>query len=308
MIVEARAPAKVIMVGEHFVVHGGYAIAAPISIWARVRAEGGRTLSIESPALPHPCDDRGCPDELIPFYEMLSSLTSRIRGATGRYVIESAIPMASGLGSSAAIAASLAAASLKLAGELPSPERVFEYSMIAERMVHGHPSGVDPAVASYGTVILYSTSDGIRELDVEGRRRMAICCTGRSRSTAKMIEVVDRFRSRNPDLFWGMLETSRGLALEASRMLEEGREEELAPIIRWHQNALRLLGVSTDDLDEVVELMEGRGFTAKLTGAGGGGCVIGLPRGRGVELPQMAGGSCLEVEYPSGGAEAWEVQ
>ncbi|MGC8969101.1 MAG: mevalonate kinase [Conexivisphaera sp.] len=307
MRAESRAPAKVIIAGEHFVVHGGRALAVSVDMWARATAESGGSLVLESADPPGRCAGAGeCARHLLPLYSMLDEIARDHPGAVGRYRVESGIPQARGLGSSAATAVSLAAAALALAeGEAPR-DRVYEYAMISERLVHGNPSGVDPAASTYGGAILYSRSEGIRRLRVQ-RGRLLVCCDASQRSTAAMVRSVAAFGSARRELFEALTESSSDLVLAAASALEAGDSGSLAPILRWHQGALRILGVSSEELETYVSSMESRGMAAKLTGAGGGGCALGIPA-----PPSTSGFPCPApivrvVEYPSGGVEAWRL-
>jgi len=300
---ESRAPAKAIVVGEHFVVYGGNALAVSLDLWARASAERGPSLIIESEDPPGTCGDGDCAPHLRPLRAMLEDVVVDHPRAVGRYRLSSGIPQARGLGSSAAAAVSLAAAALALAeGDAPRDD-VYRYAMVSERIVHGNPSGIDPAASTYGGAILYSRSAGIRRLAVGGGE-LLICCGPSPRSTYAMIERVAGFRESRAGLFDALTATSSDLAAAAARALESGDARSLAPIVRWHQGALRILGASSAELEECISRMESGGYAAKLTGAGGGGCAIGVPTGRTADV-RCSAASCMRLRYPSGGVEAW---
>ncbi len=292
-----------IIAGEHFVVHGGLALAVSVDLWASTSAEPAPRPSIESVDPPGRCGDDGCDPFLAPLRAMLDEIVADHPGASGRYVLRSEIPQARGLGSSAAVAVSLAAAALALAeGEAPR-EEVYRYAMISERIIHGNPSGVDPAASTYGGAILYSKGKGMRRLSIREGELM-VCCAPAARSTAAMVERVEEFRRSRGELFEALLASSSALVEAAASALESGDRSALAPIMRWHQGALRLLGVSTPELESFVEAMESAGAAAKLTGAGGGGCVVGLPPVEGV---RCGGAPAARLRYPTGGVESWRL-
>ncbi|MGC9075800.1 MAG: mevalonate kinase [Conexivisphaera sp.] len=299
----SRAPAKVILMGEHFVVHGGRALAVSIDLWATAVAEPGPQLSLESEDPPGACRAGECASHLRPLHAMLEEMVVDHPRALGRYHLSSGISRARGLGSSAATAVSLAAAALALAeGDAPRDD-VYRYAMISERIIHGNPSGVDPAVSTYGGAILYSKSEGMRRLSV-GPGELVVCCGASPRSTAAMVESVAEFRRSREGLFEALMASSSDLVARASEALESGDVASLAPIIRWHQGALRVLGVSSPELESYVAAMESSGMAAKLTGAGGGGCAIGLGDAARGDL-RCPAATIMRVRYPTGGVESW---
>ena len=302
MRVLSRAPAKVILVGEHFVVHGGRALALSVDLWATAVAEPGSRLSLESEDPPGSCGDGECAPHLRPLYAMLEEVAADNPRAVGSYRLRSDIPRARGLGSSAAAAVALAAAALALAEGVAPRDEVYRYAMTSERIIHGNPSGVDPAASTYGGAILYSRAEGMRRLSVaEGE--LTICCGASPRSTASMVEQVSQFRRSREGLFEALLSSSTDLVALASERLESGDLASVAAIMRWHQGALRILGVSSPELEAYVAAMEASGLASKLTGAGGGGCAVGLGTPRG-EL-RCSAPIIMRVRYPAGGVEVW---
>lgn len=303
---ESRAPAKVILAGEHFVVHGGKALAVSIDLWARATAESGREITLESDNPPGSCGSGGCAPHLRPLRAMLEELVADHPGAVGAYRLSSEIPEGRGLGSSAAAAVALAAAALALAEGTALREEVYEYAMISERLMHGNPSGVDPAVSAHGGAMLYSRSEGVRRIQV-GEGLLALCCGPSPRSTAAMVELVAGFKRSRPGLFDALLRSSSDLAEVGASALAEGNLLALASVIRWHQGALRILGVSSEELEAYVASMESAGMAAKLTGAGGGGCALGLPLGRAAE-PKCSAPVVRWARYPLEGVTAWRLR
>ena len=153
----ARAPGKVIITGEHFVVHDSYALAGAINRAATVEARANDSMEIFSRNLALKASYPGkVPSSLAPIAEAAAA-TLDFLGLKKRVklVIDSDIPAGSGLGSSSAVAVASVAAIFALAGEEPVKQKLVELAMISERMVHGNPSGIDPSVSSYGGVLLF---------------------------------------------------------------------------------------------------------------------------------------------------------
>lgn len=310
MEVVAEAPGKIIITGEHFVVYGGLAVVAAINLRARVEARRSNTLSIVSTNYNVGCTKGSdCHERLRPLMALLDDISRDYPGALGEYTIRSEIPSSVGLGSSASVSVALTAAALTLAGETPlDRNKVYEYAMASEREIHGRPSGIDPAITTWGGLMLYSPNRKPVRLNMSNRLEVVVCNTGVERSTREMIEKVRSFKERRPALFLSLLESSSKLSETLVRYLMESRFEKIAPIIRWHQEALRLLGVSTSEVDCAVERLNDTGLVAKLTGAGGGGCVIGFPGPHGVSPSVDRVGCCKEVfvvKLPAEGVRSW---
>jgi len=181
--VTASAPAKIILFGEHFVVYGEPAIVLAIDKRAYVSAKlrTDQRLYINSVNLGlsgfftkeqfHP--ERGG-EEARTKLEPVKVAAQRVLDFSKKEVglsleVRSSIPVASGLGSSAAVAAAVAVAVSQLLDVKLSKEQIFDIAYEAERLVHGTPSGIDPAISTYGGVLLFHKNRGVKSLNVKGR-------------------------------------------------------------------------------------------------------------------------------------------
>jgi len=164
----ARAPAKVILFGEHFVVNGSRAIATALDLFTSVTAaeKASWPLELESASLGLKCvtgPELTCSSrELEPLLSTIRALRSRGYDVPpARLTVESDIPPSAGLGSSASVSAATAAALTALADQDIGPEELFEVTMEGERVAHGNPSGVDPATVVYGGTIVFRRGQGL---------------------------------------------------------------------------------------------------------------------------------------------------
>ncbi|MBS7614476.1 mevalonate kinase, partial [Candidatus Bathyarchaeota archaeon] len=165
----ASAPAKVILLGEHFVVHGTPAIVLAIDLRATVLAEQrkDKKIYVESKALK--CSDyfedydfrvkkgnKYPNSQLEPIFAVVKNVMETTNKDFGfNLKIDSDIPVAAGLGSSAAIAVASTAALSHLFSLCLNDKEIFEFAFEAEKIVHGNTSGVDPAVSTYGGILCY---------------------------------------------------------------------------------------------------------------------------------------------------------
>ena len=263
----ASAPGKVILFGEHFVVHGSPAIVASIDLRATTIVElaesGGVRLrdgSRDNPAV-----------------RAAEHILSRLGASTGLMIeIKSEIPQSVGLGSSAAVAASSSAATLHLLTGKLDHGLILEASHEGEKIVHYMPSGIDTSIATFGGAGLYTRSDGYRRLDIE-LEEILVVNTGRQRRTGDLVLRVREFSEKKPELFKRLLDEAGRMIMEGLDYLRSRDLEKLGRLMNRNQELLRMVGVSSPEIEEAIALcLEGGAYGAKLTGAGGGGCVIAM--------------------------------
>ena len=276
----ARAPGKVIITGEHFVVHDSYALAGAINRAATVEARANDSMEIFSRNLALKASYPGkVPSSLAPIAEAAAA-TLDFLGLKKKVklVIDSDIPAGSGLGSSSAVAVASVAAIFALAGEEPVKQKLVELAMISERMVHGNPSGIDPSVSSYGGVLLFKKGKAPDLLRLGRPVEFVVAYSGIERKTSRLIKKVSSMKETFPNLFKALTSSSTTLSKIAASSLTSGDLQTLGSILNFYHMILGRLGASSKVLDSMVEAaLSERCLGAKLTGAGGGGCVIALP-------------------------------
>ncbi len=195
--------------------------------------------------------------------------------------IDLSIPVGAGLGSSAAMAVAVARAAAQLC-ELANDDargRVDEAVAASESVFHGKASGIDQTAAMGAGFFAFANTHGwpeITPLDVP-QARWIIARVAPSASTSKMVESVaglhQRHRSRITDLF----EQFGAIAQAGTRALTRGNWREVGTLMNINQGLLNAIGVSTPALETACDkAREAGAFGAKLTGAGGGGCVIAI--------------------------------
>ena len=288
----ASAPAKVILFGEHFVVYGVPALVAAIDLRASARASrrGGRLVRIRAPDLgasgafsldgeflPEPGQE-GAEDVLRPIFVAAREVMEALGRPSGLEIeVSSRVPVAAGLGSSAAVAVSVSAAVSWLLSRSLDEELVFRAALEAEKLIHITPSGVDPAISTYGGLITYVKGVGIKRLELQAPLELVVGDTGLKRSTGALVAAVRALKERRPGLFSRLLEAARELVGEALEALREGDLKALGELMDVNHGLLCSIGVSNWALDRLVHAAREAGaLGAKLTGAGGGGCMIAL--------------------------------
>ncbi len=312
----AQAPGKVILVGEHFVVHGGYAIAA--SITEGVRAEARKLASnririiSEDLGLTAEIPNR-IPRELSPLAQCVTAIVKRCKYSGGLELrLKSMIPPSAGLGSSAATAVSGVAATSSALGRRLSSAEIVELAMISEKAIHGNPSGIDVHTSTYGGIILFRKGPKIIRNSIEPSKPLQLIVAydeGR-RQTAELISKVDGFRRSAPSHFSALLTANNVMVEKVTNLIKLGRTADIGAYLNFYQAILSNMNLSNPEIDSLVESsLDGGAFGAKLTGAGGRGSIIALsPDNKfkkiGKSLSRISE-RVIEVTLPAPGVRVW---
>jgi len=294
MGVVASAPAKIILFGEHFVVYGEPAIVVAIDKRARAEAERRQDerLRFQSANLNTSCYfengafkvEQGDAKKVRFKFEPVKLAVEKVLAVYGKNVgldirINSAIPVAAGLGSSAAVVASVTAAVAALLELEFSKQDIFRIAYEAEKIVHGTPSGVDPAIATFGGTLLFQVDTGFKPLEVKTDIPLVIGNTGVERSTRIQVEKVRETMDSFPQITDPLRKAAREIVLRAVTALQENDLETLGRLMNINHALLYGIGVSDESLEWLANAARKAGaLGAKLTGAGGGGCMIALAR------------------------------
>lgn len=189
---------------------------------------------------------------------------------------ESDFPPERGLGSSAASAGAVIRAILDYYKIRASEDEIFALTQSAERVAHGRSSGLDATATSASWPVRFSSGEFSR-MEINMRAWLILAdsgCKGMTRVT------VDALRARmdaKPDAVKNQLDELGAIANQAAEDLALGRAANMGARMTRAHRILADLGVSTPQLDKLVQTACDYGaLGAKLTGGGGGGCVIAL--------------------------------
>ena len=283
----ARAPGKLILAGEHFVVLGAPAVSMAINLYAfataQATADGDLKVEANIPLSTLSEGERKSrPDtnELLePFRlaarESLDSLDRRGRGVSVE--IECQIPIGAGLGSSAATAVAIIAATSRAYGARLDKSRICQIAFGPESYLHGSPSGVDHATSTYGGLIQFSKPDKVKQIKLKRMPTLLVCDTNVHRSTKGLVgSVVKRARADSEGYRSRVGEVSQ-ISESVVRALRRNDDVELGELMNRNHELLVQIGVSHPMLNKLVSASRKAGaLGAKMTGAGGGGCMIAL--------------------------------
>lgn len=262
----ASAPGKIILFGEHAVVYGRRALVSAINLRCRVEVKKSDEFKILSPLGSTELDFTVHP--YVSFAIRRFQEICDLRGA--EISIKSEIPIASGLGSSSAVTvATLKALSEEFNANL-SDQEIFELARKVELDVQGRGSGIDPFISTFGGSWVFPD-----------RKKVDFSCELYviklwERSTKTMVEKVAKLRQRYPEIMEKIFDAIDAITLDALKI----KNVEIDELVYFNQSLLRAMGVSSAEIDEIISNLEKNGFIAKITGAGGGGCIFGVFRGK----------------------------
>jgi len=277
---KASAPGKVILVGEHFVVYGIKAVLCAINKRITVTAEkvDGDNISIKS--------DIGnlklSPNKLIseinsplkPFYYLADKMIKNQN--TGIDIkVESDIPLGVGLGSSSACCVAGAAAISRLFKDTTKKE-ILEMAIEAEKTIFENTSGADCTVCTYGGIMEYDKKNGFTKIESQPNFHLVIANSNTEHSTKSIVARVKKFKDKNEEEFSRLCDNESRLVEDVLKLLKIDNVEELGRKITENQKYLETIGVSNNKLKDMIQVGQKVSFGAKITGAGGGGCIFAL--------------------------------
>ena len=274
---------KIILFGEHAVVYGSRAIAAPVPLAVRARVvddEDGVWLVVPRWGVEQrlrtddPTKQRS--------FEVPAALVLRELGLTDRSMrieVFSEMPRAMGLGGSAAVAVAIIRAIDRHFELGLSDDEVNNLAYMCECVAHGTPSGIDNTVATFGQPLVYRKGDPpeIHSLRFPEPVNFVIGMTGVESLTAKMVARVRDGHRRNRDVYETMFKGIDAVSGQALEAIKRGDLERLGELMNVCQGLLNGLQVSSWELEELIQISRENGaLGAKLTGGGGGGSMIAL--------------------------------
>ncbi|MEO7131739.1 MAG: hydroxymethylglutaryl-CoA reductase, degradative [Dermatophilaceae bacterium] len=295
---------KVILLGEHAVVYGRRAIAAPVPLAIRARVEDGDNgidliiprWGVELHVEPGSEYSGGFLKSLSPIIDKLD-----IGDRSMRIFVQPGIPRAMGLGGSAALAVALIRAVDRHCSLGLSDAEVSALSYECEMVAHGTASGIDNTVATYGYPLLYQRGEPpiIEPLQLSQPVPLVVAMTGVESLTAATVGRVRDAWKRHPALYERIFDSIDDLTMQGAEALRTNDLHQLGELMNICQGQLNALQVSSEQLEELVQIARHNGAAgAKLTGGGGGGSIVAVCPDGGAQVVaamQEAGYRAMEV-------------
>jgi mevalonate kinase len=265
---------KIILFGEHFVVHGAPAIAAGISNSSIVEIYENST---ENKII---TDLKVVPKLSIP---AITSIATALKiNKTFDVHLTGDLPTYGGLGSSAAFSVALVRAFSNEYGLNLTDKEVNQIAYEGEKSFHGNPSGLDNLAATYGGIIQFTrgstpSENTYKHISSPTPLNFTVSFSGKYGATVAMVEKVRKFKETNPSIFDALLSSYNSVFNQGKESLPN--PQRLGPYLDANHALLVNLGVVDKPNEQIVTLARKNGaLGAKLTGGGGGGCCIALAK------------------------------
>jgi len=275
----ASAPGKIILFGEHFVVHGTKAILAAIDKRVTVTSTftENKTIKVNSELgtleIPISSSYEEVKSEFRPFIFLTNKMINSNQNVSGLEItIDSDIPIGVGLGSSSACCVAAAASISELFKELSS-EEILNLSIEAEKTIFPDTSGADCTICTYGGMIEYPS---IEKIDNTFDLNLVIANSMIPHNTKNSVEKVNKFKENDEDRFSQLCDLENGLIGEVIVAMKNNNATALGLKMSENQKYLEEIQVSNDTLRDMINSLSEISLGSKITGAGDGGCIIAL--------------------------------
>jgi mevalonate kinase len=294
----ASAPGKIILFGEHAVVYNRPALAVPVmQVHADARADFitdkrmGTDIAgenwMESVLVEAPDIGLFAPLSQLfaqPTPHPLATVIISTLQATGvthppplKIRVTSSIPVASGLGSGAAVSVAVIRALSSMVNRSLSNEEVNALAYEIEKLHHGTPSGIDNTVITYAKPVYFVRGQPIQTFSVARAFTIVIGDTGRAAPTKESVGDVRKFWEVDKSRWEAVFDKVGGIVLDARKAIENGKWERLGALMDSNHALLQEMTVSSPELDRLVLAAKAAGAEgAKLSGGGRGGNMIAL--------------------------------
>ena len=275
----ASAPAKIILFGEHFVVHGTKAILAAIDkrVTVTTTFTENKTIKVNSELgtleIPISSSHEEVKNEFRPFVYLANKMIDSNQNVNGLEItLDSDIPIGVGLGSSSACCVAAAASISELFKELSS-EEILNLSIEAEKTIFPDTSGADCTICTYGGMIEYPS---IEKIDSTFDLNLVIANSMIPHNTKNSVEKVNKFKENNEERFSQLCDLENILIDEAITTMKNNDATALGLKMSENQKYLEEIQISNDTLRDMISSLNEISLGSKITGAGDGGCIIAL--------------------------------
>ncbi len=278
----SSGPGKIILFGEHAVVYGRPALAVPVTqVHADVDVSDSSRAGIWIDA---PNVDLHAELNSLPSDHPVAAVIHNLLFSLGispfpplEIKINSTIPVASGLGSGAAVSVALLRALSSCLSHPLSDEQVNAFAFEIEKLHHGTPSGIDNTVITYARPVYFTKGHPIETVKVGAPFTIVIGDTGIAAPTKQSVSDVRKLWLKNPNRFETIFDEVGQIALMARRVIESGQPTLLGDLMDQNHAFLQEMTVSSPELDKLVRAARKAGaLGAKLSGGGRGGNMIAL--------------------------------
>lgn len=268
--ITAQSPGKLLLCGDHAAVYGYPCIVTACE--ARLKVTVSKVSgNSDQKYTPH-TKNTSFIDEALKIFRTKYQLRDSISIETA-----SDPNLKLGLGSSSAVTV----ATLKALSELYhiqlSQKELFDLCYQTVLAVQKTGSGFDVASAVYGKTIYYIKGNPNIDYVPFDNRALVIGYSGLKGHTVPLVQMVAQNYKNNPAKYKVIFQKIGQLVNEARKAFTDSDYQKAGKCLTENHNLLIKIGVSTPKLNLMVEsALQAGAYGAKLSGAGGGDCMIAL--------------------------------
>lgn len=288
--ITVSAPGKLMVLGEHAVVYNRPCIVTAVDSRIRVTVEprGDNLLVIDAPQLPNghykkPIDKLGSNKEKVP--KEVAFVKKTVELLAQEKKLENGITVSTksdfshryGFGSSSAVTVGTLKALCELYGLDWSKRKIFDLAYRVTLSIQGVGSGFDIAAGVYGGTLYFVTGGKRIEKIIDKPLPLVVGYSGTKADTPTLVRQVAELKEKQPNVVNEIFDTIQTLVEQGKNYIRKDDWVSLGDLFRINQGLLHSLGVSTPKLDDMcTQALVARAYGAKLSGAGGGDCMIAL--------------------------------
>jgi mevalonate kinase len=265
--INLKVKGKLMILGEHAVVYGFPCIVSAVNKYLIVEAKINSLGKDEiiSPSVKNTAFVQSAIELFRKKFRKEEKVKISTRSFLGNF----------GLGSSAAVTVGVMKALSELFEIRLKDKELFDLCFQVILQVQKQGSGADLASCIYGNTIFYKGKSKQAKIISKKILPVVVGFSGGKASTVDLMKQVFEGNRKNP-------EKINNIFFEIERIVKSGEEaiidnnwEKLGSLMNKNHHLLRNLGVSIGKLDKMVEAACKAGsYGAKLSGAGGGDCMI----------------------------------
>jgi len=284
-MIKVSAPGKLMLLGEHAVVYNHPCLVTAIDqrLYLNLSQNKSNKITINAPAVKIKNYSVSLLNTHSP--KGLKFIIAALKNFNNLCPIKSGLDIATkngfsinyGFGSSAAVTVAVLFALAKLNNYKLTKRQLFDLAYKTIIDVQGVGSGFDAAAAIYGGTLYFVTAGKtIKPLKINNPP-LIIGYTGIKADTSTLIKIVSQKKRNNPEIISRIFADISYLVKKAKKALEKKDYPKVGEYFNFNQGLLESLGVNTPTLSNLIYSAKDAGaYGAKLSGAGGGDCMIAL--------------------------------
>lgn len=304
-MITVSAPGKLMLFGEHAVVYGFPCIVTAVSerLFVSIEETDDGNITVDAPQVTNTrFVDQAIADACDALHITHHGLhISTQSGFSNKY----------GFGSSSAVTVATVFALATLFQKNADKKTIFDIALHTILSIQGVGSGFDVAAATYGGILTYVKGGAVLEPlhwtmdDVS----FVVGYSGVKADTTALVGEVAKKREKQKLTVDRNFEAIGNIVLKAREAGDRGDWETVGKLMNFNQEYLRNLGVSTEKLETMISAAKQAGaYGAKLSGAGGGDCIIALVSKTHVSDVVQALAGCGEVVSVEMNAEGVRIE